>query len=79
MRKLAVNWTAKKVDPDIQILQFRRYLERLGLKENTIKLYTILIRKYLMRGSSPQEFYYYLVSRKYSKSARNNYAASIIK
>jgi hypothetical protein len=49
MPKITVDWsrTRDKTDLNPALTRFTRYLERLGLKENTITLYARLINTYL--------------------------------
>jgi hypothetical protein len=49
MHKITVDWSRMRDKADLKpaMARFTRYLERLGLKENTIKLYARLINTYL--------------------------------
>lgn len=88
MHKIAVDWsrTRDKTDLKPALARFTRYLERLGLKENTIKLYARLINTYLaeVNSDSPSKddankFYNSLHDKSISRSSINNFAASLIK
>ena len=88
MPKIAVDWsrTRDKIDIKPAITRYRRYLERIGLKENTIILYTRLINTYLseVNNDSPStddadKFYNSLHDRDLSRSSINNFAAALIK
>lgn len=87
-KKLSVDWyrTQDKPDSAPALARYRKYLVTIGLKANTVKLYTLLIRVYLeamgTTQTSPadaQKFYAGLQDRKISRSAMNNYAATLIK
>ena len=45
MQKITVDWsrTRDKIDVKPAAARFKRYLERMGLKENTIELYITLL------------------------------------
>ena len=48
MKKIrGLDWSAQGIDSNTALIQYRKYLERLGLKPNTINLYKLLIKKYL--------------------------------
>jgi len=88
MPKIAVDWSRirDKIDIKPAITRYRRYLERIGLKENTIILYTRLINTYLseVNNDSPStddadKFYNSLHDRDLSRSSINNFAAALIK
>ena len=88
MPKIVVDWsrTRDKIDIKPGITRYRRYLERIGLKENTIILYTRLINTYLseVNNDSPSaddadKFYNSLHDRDLSRSGINNFAAALIK
>jgi integrase/recombinase XerD len=87
MPKIAVDWSMDK-EPDLKpaLTRYRKYLDRIGLKENTIKLYVKLINAYLLETNTDmpipedaEKFYNALHERKLSRSAINNFAAAIIK
>jgi integrase/recombinase XerD len=87
-KKLSVDWykTGDKTDLKPALARYSKYLATIGLKPNTIKLYTRLINVYLEAigtdTPSPkeaQEFYERLQERKISRSAMNNYAAALTK
>ena len=88
MPKIAVDWsrTRDKIDIKPAIARFKRYLERIGLKENTIKLYITLINNYLSETNteSPSiddadRFYNSLHDKDLSRSGINNFAAALTK
>jgi hypothetical protein len=87
MKKITgLNWDAQKIDTNTSLVQYRKYLERLGLKPNTIKLYTQLIKYYIeyIKAEQPttksaQNFYDSRIALRLSKSALNNYTAALIK
>ncbi|MFB3764848.1 MAG: tyrosine-type recombinase/integrase [Methanotrichaceae archaeon] len=101
-KKLSIDWrkptkksekaitTGRKVSSDFDasayVEGYVRYLRGIGLKENTVKLYRVLIRGYLEEvccdKPTPDEatdFCMSLAQKELSKSARNNYAAAITK
>ena len=87
-KKLSVDWnrTRDKADLKPALTRYNKYLVTIGLKANTIKLYTRLINVYLEAigtdTPSPkeaQEFYEHLQERSISRSAMNNYAAALTK
>ena len=87
-KKLSVDWykTGDKTDLKPALARYSKYLATIGLKSNTIKLYTRLINVYLEATGmgtpslrDAQEFYEHLQERKISRSAMNNYAAAIVK
>lgn len=87
MAKIAVNWSMDK-EPDLKpaLTRFKKYLNRIGLKENTIKLYTKLVNAYLLKTKTDipseadaEKFYNSLHEKKLSRSAINNFTAAIIK
>jgi integrase/recombinase XerD len=87
-KKLTVNWHKARSKNDLapSLERYGKYLKTIGLKANTIKLYTLLTRVYLKavgtNNTSPieaQKFYNDLWEKKISRSAMNNYAAAIIK
>lgn len=88
MAKISVNWSRvrDKADLNPAFIKYTRYLERIGLKKNTIILYTRLINDYLTAVNTDlptaleaEKFYNSLHERKFSGSAINNFAAAIIK
>jgi uncharacterized SAM-binding protein YcdF (DUF218 family) len=54
MPKIAVDWSRTRVKTDVKpaLARYRRYLEKIGLKENTIILYTRLINTYLSEANT---------------------------
>ncbi len=87
MAKIAVDWSMDK-EPDLKpaLTRYKKYLDRIGLKDNTIKLYINLINAYLLEAKTDtpsaedaEKFYNSLHERKFSGSAINNFAAAIIK
>ncbi len=87
MAKIAVDWSMDK-EQDIKpaLTRFKKYLDRIGFKENTIILYVKLINAYLLEAKTgtpstkdAEKFYNSLHERKLSGSAINNFAAAIIK
>jgi integrase/recombinase XerD len=88
MHKITVDWsrTRDKADLKPALTRFRRYLERLGLKENTIKLYSRLINTYLAEVNTDfpakgdaDKFYNSLHDKDLSRSGINNFAAALTK
>jgi len=88
MAKISVDWTRTKQQHDLtpRLSEFRRYLETLGLKKNTITLYTRLINIYLLElnndmpsSKDAEQFYKSLYDKKLSRSAINNFVAAILK
>jgi site-specific recombinase XerD len=75
-------------EPDLKpaLTRYKKYLDRIGLKENTTKLYTKLVNAYLLEiktdipsSEDAEEFYNSLHEKKLSRSAINNFVAAIIK
>jgi integrase/recombinase XerD len=88
MAKIAVNWgrTRDKIDLNPVLTRYQKYLKRIGLKENTIKLYIKLICAYLQDvdtdlpdPNDAERFTNLLHEKKLSGSAINNFTAAIIK
>jgi integrase/recombinase XerD len=88
MAKIAVNWgrTRDKIDLNPVLTRYQKYLKRIGLKENTIKLYIKLIYAYLQdldtdlpNPNDAERFTNLLHEKKLSGSAINNFTAAIIK
>jgi integrase/recombinase XerD len=88
MAKLSVDWSRVRGKTDLNpaLSRYARYLEKMGLKKNTITLYTRLVNIYLTEinadlptAHDAETFYDSLHDRKLSRSAINNYAAAIIK
>ncbi len=88
MPKITVDWSRTRVKINIKpaTTGYKRYLERIGLKENTIMLYTRLINNYLtdVNTDSPSlddanTFYNSLHDKDLSRSSINNFAAALIK
>lgn len=88
MPKISVDWTRKKQPHDLKprLSEFHRYLETLGLKKNTITLYSRLINIYLLElnndmpsSKDAEQFYKSLYDKKLSRSAINNFVAAILK
>lgn len=88
MPKISVDWNRTKKPQDLtpRLSEFRRYLETLGLKKNTVILYTRLINIYLLELNSDmpsskdaEQFYKSLYDKKLSRSAINNFVAAILK
>jgi site-specific recombinase XerD len=88
MAKISIDWTINKQITDFKprLAEFHRYLETLGLKKNTVKLYTGLINIYLVELNSDmpsskdaEQFYKSLYDKKLSRSAINNFVAAILK
>jgi integrase/recombinase XerD len=87
MAKIEIDWSMDK-EPDLKpaLTRYKKYLDRIGLKDNTIKLYVKLINTYLLEictdTPSPEDadkFYNSLHEKKLSRSAINNFAAAMIK
>lgn len=88
MGKIAVNWgrANDKLDLNPTLIEYQKYLKRIGLKKGTIELYTKLIGAYLqeLNTNSPtpnevERFTNSLHEKKLSRSAINNFTAAIIK
>jgi GTP1/Obg family GTP-binding protein len=88
MQKITVDWsrTRDKIDVKPAATRFKRYLERIGLKENTIRLYITLINNYLAEvntefpsADDADRFYNSLHDRDLSRSGINNFAAALSK
>lgn len=88
MPKMAVDWSRTRVKTDVKpaLARYRRYLEKIGLKENTIILYIRLINTYLseVNTDSPtaddaNRFYNSLHDKDLSRSSINNFAAALAK
>ena len=87
MARIAVNWSMdNEHDLTPALTRFKKYLNKIGLKENTIRLYTRLANAYLLEIKkdipSPEDaekFYNSLSEKNLSRSAINNFAAAIIK
>jgi len=88
MAKLAVDWSMDRNVSDLKpaLSRYTRYLESLGLKRNTVILYTRLANMYLkaVKTDLPtpkeaQEFYNNLSADGMSRSSINNFAAALIK
>jgi hypothetical protein len=88
MRKIAVDWsrTRDKTDLKPAMSRFRRYLDNLGLKKNTIALYIKLANTYLAEVNSEmpsvddaKKFYDSIHDKGLSRSAMNNFSAAMIK
>lgn len=87
MAKLMIDWRMdKEQDFKPTLARYKKYLNRIGLKENTVILYTRLIDTYLLEVKTDmpsqedaEKFYNSLHERKFSGSAINNFAAAIIK
>ncbi len=88
-KKISVDWRIsyrEKNNIKPVITKYHRYLETIGLKENTIKLYLHNVSVYLEAvgdnkptSEDAKRFYESLYDKKLSKSSLNNYAAAIIK
>lgn len=87
-KKLSTNWsmTRELSDTKPTLNRYIRYLERLGLKPNTIKLYSILINNYLHyvntdmpTSEDAQNFYDSLHDQGLARSSINNFTASLLK
>jgi len=87
-KKISVDWsrTRDKTDLKPALARYGKYLISIGLKPNTIKLYTQLINVYLEAtgtdapsSADAVKFYESLQDKKISRSAMNNYAAAITK
>ena len=88
MPKIDVDWSRTRVKTDVKpaLARYRRYLEKIGLKENTIILYTRLVHTYLSEANadSPSsddadKFYNSLHDKDLSRSSINNFAAALTK
>jgi integrase/recombinase XerD len=88
MAKISVDWSRTRDASDLEprLAEYRRYLETLGLKENTIRLYTVLVNRYLseLNNDMPspkdaEKFYSSLYDKKLSRSAINNFVAALLK
>lgn len=78
--------TRELLDPKPVLTRYTRYLERLGLKPNTIKLYSVLINSYLHyvntdmpTSEDAQKFYDSLHEQGLTRSAINNFTAALLK
>ncbi len=87
MARIGVNWSMD-IEHDVTpaLTRFEKYLDKIGLKENTIRLYIRLANMYLLETKkdipSPEDaekFYDSLNEKNLSRSAINNFAAAIIK
>jgi integrase/recombinase XerD len=87
-KKIITDWSMAKGPSNLKpaVTRYRKYLERLGFKQNTIKLYTLLIGNYLKKVNTEmpttedaQVFYDSLHEQGLSRSAINNYTAALIK
>lgn len=87
-RKLSVDWKMSKniFNPNTSLTRYKAYLESLGLKKNTVDLYTHLVKTYLedigKDMPTPEEAANYhktLAQKKLSKTSMNNFAAAITK
>jgi integrase/recombinase XerD len=88
MAKLAVDWSMDRNVSDLKpaLSRYSKYLESLGLKKNTIVLYTRLLNMYLQAVKTDlptpedaQGFYDSLAANGMSRSSINNFAAALIK
>jgi integrase/recombinase XerD len=86
--KLAVDWSMDRNVSDLKpaLLRYSRYFESLGLKKNTVVLYTRLANIYLQKAKihqptpeDAQGFYDNLSANGMSRSSINNFAAALIK
>jgi len=88
MAKISVKWSrfGDKVDLNPAQIRYARYLERSGLKKNTIELYKKLINGYLLEVNTDipsaidaARYRDSLIDRKLSGSTINNTTAAIVK
>ena len=88
MAKISVKWSrfGDKVDLSPALIRYTRYLERSGLKKNTIELYKNLLNGYLVKVNTDMpsaidasRYRDSLLDKKLSGSTINNTTAAIIK